>query len=256
MEHLTAQDSWSVLHARTESSDELLTWDPFEDWEKSSAPGWRAKDEIGLALKCALGGDVKRAILFAKRSLAVAIRAVKEHSTAHWPSSLPDALVSRIYATFILKSPLTNQLDLDFVRAADLYYDVVKDHDRWMPIDESTVLESVQLYIVCREWSRATELLKDSRFSRESDITRVPLQNVLNRLEQGTALTPRDPFCERFDRIRYPGVAGETAYFNLFPDLISFCVLALMTEKPRETITFDEVIELVFNGLPTTRQEE
>jgi hypothetical protein len=211
-----------------ESIIQVSTWDPFKNWELSTAPDNRAEDELINALAVLYGhGDTDLARCFLERCLQVAERTLAEDKLRsprcrdNYPDKLGRLLRARTYAQALLGAPVPAAAWQEAAAAFEQACATYPKH-KWDDFLEETLLASVRLALMGGDSDRVQRLLKRRRVLRwypeQDDLVR----GLAAALQAGSPPTDED-FRARarayFNQVRdpdyYPNVGTNFAMLRL-----------------------------------------
>lgn len=196
---------------------EILTWDPFKDWQVDRMPEMGVGEELraGLYIAYARGTDYEQAVAFFRRACQVAQRAIDEDklTSPHSNSSFPlnRGVLYRAYS--YARAILGEQLDVRaLAQSSRDFEEWCKGYKKseWDSQAQANYLSAVRLAIVAGEIDRAQELLK----TRKSFTWHKTEHEVWKRLVElrGDVRTDAEfggRFGEYFDKLRDPRFAPD-----------------------------------------------
>jgi hypothetical protein len=192
---------------------QVATWDPFKDWELSTAPENRAEENLLDALEILYGhGDADLARRFLEHCLLIAERTLAEDKLRsprckdNYPKNRGILIRARTYARAILGSPLEEvallEASAEFERACAEY-----PKHKWDDYREETFLAAVRLAIIGGDGEQVKRLLRRRRLFRwhpeQDELLRALASSLQASSPQKDELF-KARFKAYFDRVRDP----------------------------------------------------
>ncbi len=150
---------------QAEGYQELLTLDPFEDWESNSSPEITAEDELRCGLESWFAGDEGRGVAFFERALRIAERALTEkrldeglHKSG-FPRNRGELIRVREYSLGILEGRIDRQA---LINASRDFAVVVQLYPEWNSQTEAYCLAAVRAALIGGDIFRARSLLENA----------------------------------------------------------------------------------------------
>lgn len=220
MTNVSYRAAWQAEYAKDRMGyDEILTWDPFANWESNSAPESLAERlcEHGLAILCG-GGDPEQARRFLENCLRIAERTLAERKLeslpwckSKFPKNRGELLRARTFAQALLGGSL-NEAALRQAAADIEEFSHGFPKGKWDDLEEADYLGSVRLALLGGDPEMPARLFKRRRVIRWHAEEYALLKGLADS-PQPPPPQPDLPLLVRFDayfeRIRDPKYKSE-----------------------------------------------
>ncbi|MCG8590230.1 MAG: hypothetical protein MJE66_13140 [Proteobacteria bacterium] len=197
---------------------DLLTWDPFEDWERNREPENSVEDELQCALELLYAGETLGARSFLERGRAVIERIEAEDRLtrpAHpeaFPLNRAEFLRAKAYTEGLWGGAGLDRADLSQA-IDDLQTWLKGEQGEWSTQSQSFLHSAVRMALILDEPARARKLLASRRRPDGHGEELGLLRRLAQDGPEANDGTLRDEFDRFFDPIRSPSyqhVEGES----------------------------------------------
>ena len=214
MTTVSCRAAWQADYAMNHKSySEILTWDPFRDWERSRAPESTVGNYFWLGLEVLCGeGDPEQARSLLEYCLRIADRTLAERKLESllckdsFPENRGELLRVRAYAQGLLGGPL----DEGALRqaAADFEGHTLRfPKHKWSDLQEAEYLATVRLALLGNDGEILARLFKRRRVMRWHAEEYALLRSLADGPQRDSPLLAN--FDAYFDRIRDPKYKPE-----------------------------------------------
>jgi len=167
------KERWIEKYRQAESDlRELLTWDPFEDWEKDTMPESGVGDQIFYGLRVLYASAAPElAAAYLERGLQIAERTVKEdkcrkgRAADGWPQNHGLLLRNRGYLEVLQGRPLDTQALVQAAREMWSWHveNTTRKSD-WEDVGEAEQLQALHLALIAGDEALVRELMEPRKW--------------------------------------------------------------------------------------------
>jgi hypothetical protein len=174
MTTISYSKAWAKdVEANQSGHDEILTWDPFKNWEINRSPEGSVEDDVLLSAKILFGnGRPALAKAFLEQGLKIAERIVKEIRLKSplcadtFPKNRASLFRSMAYARMMLGGALDERMLQQASADYEQWCATTIKSKKWDEMDEAWYLDSVRLALIGGDRARAKGLLEERRSFR------------------------------------------------------------------------------------------